>query len=78
MAPRPAACPVTGSVVVVEAFADVPGEAPYPGEEHYIAKAVESRRREFITARRCARQARAVLGNAPAPISRTASLDRGS
>lgn len=59
------------SVVVVEAFEDVPGEAPFPGEETYVARAVESRRREFITARRCARQALAMLGHAPAPIPRS-------
>jgi 4'-phosphopantetheinyl transferase EntD len=58
-------------VVVVEAFRDVPGEQPYPGEEAYIEGAVESRRREFITARRCARQALTLLGHAPALIARS-------
>ncbi|MEU8262513.1 4'-phosphopantetheinyl transferase superfamily protein [Micromonospora sp. NPDC048999] len=56
------------TVVTVEAFSDLPGEAPYPGEEDLIAKAVEGRRREFVTARRCAREALAHLGYAPAPI----------
>ncbi|MFD2766214.1 4'-phosphopantetheinyl transferase family protein [Micromonospora eburnea] len=56
------------SVVSVEAFADQPGETPYPGEEDLVARAVESRRREFVTARRCAREALGHLGYAPAPI----------
>ncbi|MFU8873828.1 4'-phosphopantetheinyl transferase family protein [Micromonospora sp. SL4-19] len=56
------------AVVTVEAFSDIPGEAPYPGEEDLVAKAVESRHREFVTARRCAREALARLGYAPAPI----------
>ncbi len=49
-------------VVAVEAFDDVPGELPFPGEEAIIARSVEVRRREFITAHRCARQALAGLG----------------
>jgi 4'-phosphopantetheinyl transferase EntD len=56
------------SAVPVEAFGDVPGELPFPGEEALIARAVEKRRREFITARRCAREALVRLGYAPAPI----------
>jgi 4'-phosphopantetheinyl transferase EntD len=55
-------------VVSVEAFDDIPGEAPFPGEETLVAKAVEGRRREFVTARRCARQALARLGHPAAPI----------
>jgi 4'-phosphopantetheinyl transferase EntD len=55
-------------VVAVEAFEDVPGEPSFPGEESLVAKAVETRRREFITARRCAREALAKLGYAPVPI----------
>jgi 4'-phosphopantetheinyl transferase EntD len=55
-------------VVVVEAFGDVPGEGIFPGEEDLIADAVDSRRCEFVTARRCAREALATLGYAPAPI----------
>lgn len=47
----------------VEAFTDVPGEAPYPGEEDLAAGG-----QEFVTARRCAREALARLGYAPAPI----------
>ena len=55
-------------VVAVEAFADDPHEAVFPGEEDYVVKAVQSRRLEFITARRCAREALRLLGHAPAPI----------
>ncbi|MCA2219063.1 4'-phosphopantetheinyl transferase family protein [Jidongwangia harbinensis] len=57
-------------VVVAEAFGDHGGEAAFPGEESYVARAVDSRRREFVTARRCAREALAGLGIAPAPIPR--------
>jgi 4'-phosphopantetheinyl transferase EntD len=56
------------SAVSVETFEDIPGEPPFPGEEDLIARAVEGRRREFITARRCARQALAGLGRAVTPI----------
>jgi 4'-phosphopantetheinyl transferase EntD len=54
--------------VAVEAFEDMPGEAPFPGEEDLIARAVEVRRREFITARRCARAALRAFGIPDAPI----------
>ncbi|MGW5670900.1 4'-phosphopantetheinyl transferase family protein [Micromonospora sp. NPDC003776] len=56
------------AVVAVHSFSDIPGEAPYPGEQDLVAKAVESRRREFVTARRCAREALGKLGHAPGPI----------
>jgi 4'-phosphopantetheinyl transferase EntD len=56
------------SAVPVEAFSDRPGEPAFPGEEDLIARAVEGRRREFITARRCAREALARMGHPPAPI----------
>ncbi|MEU4563535.1 4'-phosphopantetheinyl transferase superfamily protein [Actinoplanes sp. NPDC023936] len=56
------------SVTVVEQFEDIPGEEPFPGEEDLIAGAVEVRRREFVTARRCARQALEQLGHAAAPL----------
>jgi 4'-phosphopantetheinyl transferase EntD len=46
----------------VEAFTDEPGEPVFPGEEDLVARAVEGRRREFVTARRCARQALSRLG----------------
>ncbi|MBB5112829.1 4'-phosphopantetheinyl transferase superfamily protein [Micromonospora echinospora] len=54
--------------LAVEAFADVPDETPYPGEEDLVARAVTGRRQEFVTARRCAREALAHLGYAPVPI----------
>jgi 4'-phosphopantetheinyl transferase EntD len=59
------------TVVSVEAFDDVPDEPVFPGEEQYIAQAVDRRRREFVTARRCAREALAGLGHPPATIPRT-------
>jgi hypothetical protein len=39
-------------VVAVETFEDVSGEPVFPGEEDLVAKAVEVRRREFVTASR--------------------------
>ncbi|MGW4943976.1 4'-phosphopantetheinyl transferase family protein [Actinoplanes sp. NPDC004185] len=56
------------SVVAVEAFTDVPGEPPFPGEDDLIARAVPTLRSEFITARRCAREALGRLGHPPAPL----------
>ncbi|GIF07584.1 4'-phosphopantetheinyl transferase family protein [Actinoplanes siamensis] len=53
-----------------EAFTDDPDEACYPGEEHLVAKAAPGRRRETLTARRCAREALSALGHAPAAIPR--------
>ena len=50
------------AAVVVEAFSDDPGDLPFAGEEHLITDAVNGRRREFVTARRCARQALTALG----------------
>lgn len=55
-------------VVSVEAFDDVPGEPVFAGEADLVATAVESRRREFVTARRCAREALAQLGHPPVAI----------
>ena len=57
------------TVATAEAFGDVPGEPVFPGEEDLVASAVESRRREFVTGRRCAREALAELGYPPVPIS---------
>ncbi|WP_232852202.1 4'-phosphopantetheinyl transferase Npt [Nocardia acididurans] len=43
---------------------------PHPGEEHLITKAVEKRRRDFIGARYCARQALAQLGEPAVAIGK--------
>jgi 4'-phosphopantetheinyl transferase EntD len=51
-----------------EAFADPPGIVLFPEEEALVARAVDKRRREFSTARGCARSALAALGVAPVPI----------
>jgi 4'-phosphopantetheinyl transferase EntD len=55
-------------VAVEEAFCDPPGVALFPEEEAVIAKAVGKRRREFTTARACARAALARLGLPAVPI----------
>ena len=55
---------------VEEAYADLPGEQVFAGEEELVARAVESRRREIVTARRCARAALAKLGYPATPILR--------
>jgi 4'-phosphopantetheinyl transferase EntD len=55
-------------VVAVETFEDVPDEPVFPGEEDLVTNAVEVRRREFVTARRCAREALGKLGYELAPI----------
>ncbi|WBC16768.1 4'-phosphopantetheinyl transferase superfamily protein [Micromonospora sp. WMMA1998] len=56
------------AVRTAEAFSDIPGEPVFPGEEDLVANVVDLRRREFVTARRCAREALRRLGVAPAPI----------
>jgi 4'-phosphopantetheinyl transferase EntD len=66
---------VPDSVVSAEAFADIPDEPPFPGEEDLVARAVDGRRREFITARRLARTALAELGLPAAPIRSGASRE---
>jgi 4'-phosphopantetheinyl transferase EntD len=55
-------------VASAEAFDDPPGVMLFPEEEAVIARAVSKRRREFTTARHCARQALAQLGLPPVPI----------
>ncbi|MBB2914588.1 4'-phosphopantetheinyl transferase EntD [Streptosporangium becharense] len=55
-------------VVSAEAFDDPPGVTLFPEEEAVIARAVDKRRREFTTARHCARQALRRIGLAPVPI----------
>jgi 4'-phosphopantetheinyl transferase EntD len=59
---------VPAEVVVEEAFGDLPQICLFPEEEAAIANAVDKRRREFVTARGCARAALARLGLPPAPI----------
>ncbi|MET8090829.1 4'-phosphopantetheinyl transferase, partial [Micromonospora sp. NPDC005220] len=51
------------TVVTVDTRADRADETVFPGEADLIANAVEVRRREFITARRCAREALRQLGH---------------
>lgn len=55
-------------VVAVDVFDDPPEAALLPGEEAIVAKAVEKRRREFTTARHCARLALGRLGVPPVAI----------
>jgi len=57
-------------VVVVEAYDDPPGLALYPEEAAHVARAVDSRRREFATGRHCARVGLARLGFAPTAIGK--------
>jgi 4'-phosphopantetheinyl transferase EntD len=55
-------------VAAEEAFEDTIDIVLFPDEEAAIAKAVDKRRREFSTARACARAALTRLGLPPAPI----------
>lgn len=55
-------------VVAVEAYEDLLGEPIFPGEQDLVARAGDTRRREFVTARRCARQALGRLGHPSAAI----------
>lgn len=55
-------------VAYAELFEDPPGLVPHPQEESLIARAVDKRRREFTSARHCARVALGKLGMEPAPI----------
>ncbi|MBO3744792.1 4'-phosphopantetheinyl transferase superfamily protein [Streptosporangiaceae bacterium NEAU-GS5] len=61
-----------GGVAAREAFGDPPGPPLFPEEEALVARAVDKRRREFATVRRCARTALADLGFPAAPILRGA------
>ncbi|MEA2396479.1 MAG: hypothetical protein QOK25_35 [Thermoleophilaceae bacterium] len=63
------------AVASAEAFDDPPDAALYPGEDEIVARAVESRRRQFTTARACARRALAQLGLPPVAILQE---DRGA
>lgn len=55
-------------VAVAEAFRDVLDADLFPEEEQAVVNAVDKRRREFATARVCAREALAKLGLPPMPI----------
>jgi 4'-phosphopantetheinyl transferase EntD len=57
-----------GAVVAVEAREDVAGASLFPEEELMVSRAVAKRRREFATARTCARVALGQLGFPPAAI----------
>ncbi|WP_328383294.1 4'-phosphopantetheinyl transferase superfamily protein [Micromonospora zamorensis] len=57
-----------GAVTAVDTFVDPPGADLFPEEEAVVRKAVDKRRREFTTARWCARQAMRQIGIAPAPV----------
>jgi 4'-phosphopantetheinyl transferase EntD len=56
------------ALAAAEMYSDPRELAPLPEEEPLIAKSVPKRRNEFITARYCARQALAALGEQPVPI----------
>lgn len=55
-------------VAVVEAFSDPPDARLFPEEEALMARAAPKRRRQFTTARWCARGALRALGAPSAPI----------
>jgi 4'-phosphopantetheinyl transferase EntD len=56
------------AVAAAEEFGDPPDAVLFPAEEAVIGRAVEKRRREFTTARACARAALARLGHPPVAI----------
>jgi 4'-phosphopantetheinyl transferase EntD len=58
------------SVAVAESRTDYSDGHRYPEEQALVARAADSRRREFTTVRSCARAALAKLGLPPAPIPR--------
>jgi 4'-phosphopantetheinyl transferase EntD len=59
---------LSAQVAAVEAFGDVLDIVLFPEEEAALGGAVDKRRREFTTARACARSALAMIGLPPAPI----------
>jgi 4'-phosphopantetheinyl transferase EntD len=59
---------VPPQVAADEAFGDVLDAVLFPEEEAVLARAVDKRRREFTTARACARAGLARLGVPPVPI----------
>jgi enterobactin synthetase component D / holo-[acyl-carrier protein] synthase len=56
------------AVAAAEEFGDRPDAVLFPEEEAVIGRAIEKRRREFTTARACARAALARLGQPPVAI----------
>ena len=64
----PAVLPDIADLVYAELFHDPPELQPMPEEQALIARSVDTRRSEFITARHCARMALEQLGVPPAPI----------
>ncbi|MEA2352703.1 MAG: hypothetical protein QOJ14_1117 [Thermoleophilaceae bacterium] len=59
------------AVASADAFEDSEEAFLFPEEEAIVARAVESRRRAFATARACARRALGALGLAPVAIPRS-------
>lgn len=57
-------------VMAAELFEDPSGLSPHPMEAPLIARASDKRRREFTSARHCARLTMGTLGLDPAPIMR--------
>jgi 4'-phosphopantetheinyl transferase EntD len=57
-------------VASAEAWDDPPDAVLYPGEAELISRAVDKRRREFRTARHCARRALRQLGLPPVAVLR--------
>lgn len=55
-------------IASAESFTDPPEARLYPAEAAAVARAVDKRRREFTTARFCARRALRELGVPPAPL----------
>ncbi|WP_308403814.1 4'-phosphopantetheinyl transferase family protein [Streptomyces rhizoryzae] len=59
---------VPAHVAVAESHGDDPAAVLFPGEREWAAAMPPARRREFATARHCARRAALRLGAAPAPL----------
>ncbi len=56
------------AVRVAEALVDDDSLSLFPAEEAVVGRAVEKRRREFVTGRACARRALGLLGVEPGPV----------
>ncbi|MFE0703349.1 4'-phosphopantetheinyl transferase [Streptomyces sp. NPDC058872] len=61
---------LAGRACCAEETGDAESADLFPEEEALVARAVPARRREFATARLCARRALAALGAPPAPLLR--------